>query len=253
MRIFEVRPDEQNWRYDYEINAHRAWRLPPVWCLVCGKVQLSGLVYPSLILPPGIDPKPYQSGRPIIRERLEELALPLRKLLDSSLPLGPGTGFGPLRGIARGRHGDFSWTVNSMPLVSPSALAQLRSAGISTLVGSATEIFSRNSKLLSHLEIQIEPRASFAPDGFPPGALNPCPGCGRFSIAGSDLEKWNTYKVLRSSVPEDLDLFRIRGFGNYILASERFVDAARRLSLSNIAFSELSIADYAVARTSATK
>ena len=238
MKIFEVNRDEDNWTQRYEIRARHKWTLPGVKCSVCGCTWgANGLNYPSVLLPPGLDEKLYQSHWPVKLEKLKELIMPLRNVIDQSLDLKPGTEFGPLCGTASGKHGDFTWAQVRTLLISPSALTRLIDSGITTLRTVSTNILSRGKVPFSHLEVDLEPRASLSLDGFPPS----CDGCGRVFVDGTEFEKWNSYKILRSSIPGNHDLFRMREFSSYIFATERFVLAVERLRLTNIRFVEVEI------------
>jgi len=242
MKIFELNPDEDNWRHAYGFEARHRWGLPGLKCPACGKTGGEvGIEYPLLELPPGLDPEPYRSGWPVKLERFRELMLPLRPLVGASLPLAPGTDFGPLESTAYGRHGDFTWRLATL-LISPRALTRLEKNGIATLVPVPTRLRPKGKAPFLHLELYLEARASVVPEDFPHGTLNPCPTCGWFSVEGSDFDKWGTYRVVRSSLPPHLDLFRLREFPGHILASERFVEASTRLGLTNITFSEVGVA-----------
>lgn len=247
MKVYEIHKDTDGWYAGSAVMAGRPWSLPVVICDTCGRTRDFHLEYPGLFLPKGIDPTPYQSGWPVSNERLIELTEPLRKAWGPSLPLGPGTSFGPLRGDARGRHGDFTW-LGGLPLISPKALYRLTSSGLTPMATFATEIVCASGKLLPHLEVRPPRRASVGPEGFGPAALNPCPECSRIDLAGSEFEKWGTYKVQMLSVPKDTDIFAVCELGT-ILVTDRFVDAVVRLRLSNIAFREIQLVDYTIARS----
>jgi uncharacterized double-CXXCG motif protein len=244
MRIFEMQRDDERWHADYSVEARRPWSLPVVKCETCGRIVDVHLVYPALVLPEGLDPRPYQSGWPVTRQRLAELIAPLRKVMGPSLPLGPGTQFGPLKGTARGKHGDFTW-LGGLPLISPMALRRLKSTGAAEITIFPTEIISTSGNPLPHQEIFAARSAKVSPDGFGRAALNPCPECGYIDLEGSDFEKWGKYKVQSSSVPTDKDVFAVCEVGT-ILARDQFADAVLRLRLSNITFREVEIVNYSV-------
>src|SRR5437870_2604496 len=87
----KIRPDEsktQKYRFDV---SHR-WSLPGVKCDACGWTgPTSGAVYPSIVLPAHIDPRPYQSYWPVTPERIHELMTPITRLIPPGLTVGAGT------------------------------------------------------------------------------------------------------------------------------------------------------------------
>lgn len=163
-------------------------------------------------------------------ERLREL---VRPLVPPGAPLPPGTQLGPLVGTARGSFGaffyDFPWTV----LIRREALEQLQAAGIRGLAGYRTELRFRQRKSPELLELQLERHGQLHPECLPLARPVPCERCG-----GGGYKRPENPILDAATMPEALDLFRLADIG-MVVASERLVEAARRLELDGVLFEAL--------------
>jgi uncharacterized protein CXXCG len=125
----------------------------------------------------------------------------VRPLVPPGFQLPPGTTLGPLVGTATGTFSSLYFYFVEMPLIRREALEQLQAEGIRGLRGVPTELRFRQKTQ-----------------------------CGRDSF----------------TFPEDpildaahTDLFRLSDFATIFIATERFVDAVRRLELEGVVFREL--------------
>ncbi|MGA2866359.1 MAG: double-CXXCG motif protein [Verrucomicrobiota bacterium] len=236
MKWFTMMQDEE-YAQRYTFNVMHEWSMPGVKCDACGETGvLFDAVYPRILLPPGIDPKPYKTLWPVSPERIAELAAPILPLIPAGLPFGAGSEFGALTGQCGPRKGDFTWTNYNVPLVSKGALERLKGLGITATPTVDTEVVikSKRPRSFDYLELDIEPRARIAPEFLQPQ----CPKCGRLELVEIPWDA-EPAPVLRTSIPEGLDLIRVWEDPGWNLASERFVDAVKTLGLTGNTFEEV--------------
>jgi uncharacterized double-CXXCG motif protein len=84
------------------------------------------------------------------------------------------------------------------------------------------------------LDLHIEPRGMLHPDCIPKGTPPPCPKCGRHGLS---LPREPLLDA--ASLPQDLDLFRLRNFPTVLIVTERFKDTVERFELDGLTFREL--------------
>ncbi|WP_224245004.1 SitI6 family double-CXXCG motif immunity protein [Hyalangium gracile] len=142
----------------------------------------------------------------------------------------PPAGSGEIHGSARG---GLCFLYSSwMLLMRREALERLQAEGVQGLKGCHTELRFRQKNPPELLELELLPRGQAHPDCLPEYRPEPCTKCGR--------KGWKRPEelILRaSSVPPELDAFRLEDFPTAIIASERFVETARRLGYEqDIAF-----------------
>lgn len=120
-------------------------------------------------------------------------------------------------------------------LVRRDALARLQAEGVQGLKGCRAELRFRQKNPPELFELELLPRGQAHPECLPEHRPEPCPKCGRKAWARPEE------LILRaSSLPQDLDAFRLEDFLTAIIASERFVETARRLGYEqDILFREL--------------
>jgi uncharacterized double-CXXCG motif protein len=221
--------------YDY---GHQ-WGLPGVECSVCKATWSStGGAYPSVDLShlPLEEQKKYLPRVEKNYEEFERLREQVRPLVPAGVPLKPGTDFGPLHGSARGEFGPlvlfFAWEL----LMRREPLERLQAEGLRGLKGCRTALRFRKKNPPELLEMELLPRGRLHADCLPERPP-PCSQCKR------DGFKWPEEPLLdAATLPQDLDLFRLAGFMTRIIATERFVEAVRRLGYEqDIAFRELPV------------
>lgn len=121
-----------------------------------------------------------------------------------------------------------------MLLMHSEALKQLQVEGLRGLSGGPTELVFDQEPPTEVLELQIMTAGRLHPSSLPPDATE-CPKCGRL---GASWPKKPTLEA--ASLPEHLDLFRLRTFPTMIIGTERIADALDRLGLAEeVVFCEL--------------
>ncbi|WNG32382.1 hypothetical protein F0U61_01245 [Archangium violaceum] len=225
-------------RYTGEYKAERPWGLPGVHCPTCD-ASWAGIseAYPSVDLS-GV-PEAKQLEKAWLEEdfsKFERLRAMVRPLVPSWARLTPGTGFGPLVGTARGNFAQlyllYSWRV----LIRRDALEQLQAEGLRGLKGCRTGLRFRQKNAPELMELELEPHGLFHPDCLPSGNTEPCVMCG-----GYDYDVPKLPVLDGASLPEHLDIFRLRSREGFIVISERFADTLRRLNFEEFSLRELPV------------
>lgn len=229
-----------NPRYSGSHDYGNKWCLPGVRCPVCHAVWSStGGSYPSVDLShlPPQEQKKYLPRCEDDYAEFERLREQVRTLAPPGVHLWPGTDFGPMNGSAHGEFGPLtlahSWTL----LMRREPLERLQAEGLRRLKGVRTELRFRKKNPPELLEMELLPRGRFHPDCLPADLPAPCPKCER---VGGKRPDESEMILDASTLPADLDLFRLEDFLTTIIASERFVEAVRLLGYEqDIAFHEL--------------
>jgi uncharacterized double-CXXCG motif protein len=215
------------------------WGLPGTRCPVCNSSgAVTGDAYPSVDLShlPLEEQKKYLSRFEPDYAEFERLREQVRPLVPPGVHLWPGTDFGPMNGRAQGEFGPLvlhhPWTL----LMRREPLERLQAEGLKGLKGCRTELRFRKKNPPELLELELSPRGELHPDSLLE-IHPPCPRCDETRPKRSDEHILNT-----ATLPEDLDLFRMSDFMTMIIATERFVEAVRRLGYEqDIAFQELPV------------
>lgn len=224
------------WRSSGSYSAVNKWGLPGVHCPVCDAIWSTGTErYPSVDLSHLGDQGKYSARLEEDYAEFERLREQVRPLVPPGAVLEPGTKFGPLVGTATGEFGPlvmgYCWAL----LMKREALEHLQAEGVQGLKGCRTELRFRRRNPPELLELELVPRGRVHPDCLPADRPAPCTKCGR---TGWRLPEQPILEA--ASLPQDLDLFRLRDFTQMIIGSERFVDSARRLGYEqDILFREL--------------
>lgn len=231
MRFYEVRPTH----YKVSIQDGRRWGLPGVHCPTCAATWTSvGLSWPSIDLSAHPDaakltPRLEKDFNEFIRLREA-----VRPLVPSGVELKPGTDFGPAIGPAKGtKFGALTMGFPWMMLARPEGVAFLKAEGVRGVKAAFTELKFKG-KPQEILELQIEPFGRVHPDCLPPNPPRPCATCGRRGLVLPD-----PILLDLASLPTDRDIFRLTDFGQVIVVTDRFVEAAKRLGCDDLAFVEL--------------
>ncbi len=114
-------------------------------------------------------------------------------------------------------------------------MENLQAEGVRGLRGFPTELRFRQKKHPELLELEILPHGRLHPD-CTPERPPPCPKCGRDYFARPEDPILDA-----TSLPTHTDLFRLADFETTFIATERFVDAVRRLRLDGAEFRELPV------------
>jgi uncharacterized double-CXXCG motif protein len=236
MRFYWLR-DVPHPRYSGGHDYGHKWSLPGAHCPVChASWSVTANDYPSVDLShlPTLEQEKYSARQEKDYAEFERLREQVRPLVPSGVPLWPGTSFGPMDGTARGEFGPLvlhhPWTL----LMRPEPLQRLQAEGLRGLKGCRTGLRFRKKNPPELLELELMPRGQFHSACLPerPPA---CAKCGLESFARPEEP------ILEgSTLPRDLDLFRLADFETMIIGTERFVEAVRRLGYEqDIAFLEL--------------
>ncbi|KFE67776.1 hypothetical protein DB31_8259 [Hyalangium minutum] len=205
-------------------------------CGVSGAV--TGDAYPSVDLShlPPEEQKKYLPRFEQDYAEFERLREQVRPLVPPGVHLWPGTKFGPMNGTARGDFGPLvlhhPWTL----LMRREPLELLQAEGLSGLKGCRTALRFRKKNPPELLELELLPRGKLHPD-YLLEQRPPCPRCENEPVEAPEMPTLDA-----NSLPQDLDVFRFADFLTMIIATERFVEAVRRLGYEqDILFRELPV------------
>lgn len=225
MRYFDVRGLRDS-LHTGDADGTRQWMLPGVRCPRCKAVWgTAGLIYPS------VDLSQHPERKNLEEARLEEDFTEFERLREAVRPLipgqvlFPGTGFGPFQGSAQGRFGPLVFPTSWIMMMRREALEQFQAEGLRSLKGCQVELRFRQKKNSPELvELELLPLGLLHEDCIPLESREPCPRCGRwgFSLPEKPILK-------DSSLPKEVDLFRLANFPTVIVATERFVEVVRKL------------------------
>jgi uncharacterized double-CXXCG motif protein len=237
MRYYFVRGVREP-RYTGSHNGVRKWMLPGVHCPVCDAIWGDGSdAYPSVDLSGLPEQDKYTARLEEDYDEFERLREQVRPLVPPGVPLWPGTQFGPLEGTAQGKFGPFFTFSPWILLVRRDALERLQAEGVRGLKGCRTELRFRKKNPPELLELELLPRGQAHPDCLPEYRPEPCTKCGR-----KGWTRPEEFILKAASLPPDLDAFRLEDFMTAIIASERFVETARRLGYEqDLQFLELPV------------
>jgi len=225
-------------RYPGSYNAASKWYLPGVHCPVCDAIWSSlGECYPSVDLSHLPEQGKYSARLEKNYAEFERLREQVRPLAPPGAPLETGASFGPLVGTAQGEFGPLLLQNPWELFMRREAVEQLQAAGVRGLKGCRTELRFRQKNPPELLELELLPRGRLHPDCLPPDRPTPCTKCGRRSWSLPEQP------VLEAtSLPEDLDVFRVGDFTTVLVGTERFVQAVRHLGFEqDLRFRELPV------------
>jgi uncharacterized double-CXXCG motif protein len=223
-----------NSRYTGHLNASHQWRLPGVHCPRCETTWAgSATAFPNVDLSSHPEEKEFREPRPEPLEEFERLRELVRPLVPPGAQLLPGAKLGPLVGTATGTFSSIYLYHPEMPLLHREALDRLQAEGIRGLRGFRTKLRFRQKSHPELLELEILPHGRLHPS-CTPERPPPCPRCGRDSFTLPD-----DLILDAASLPTDTDLFRLSDFETVFIATERFVEAVRRLELEGVVFREV--------------
>lgn len=238
MRFYRVREDRERPGTGH-VDAAGRWLMPSIECAVCGGYGGFGEAYPTVDLSTFPERTALERPRCLQAVSLEEyrrLCDLLRPSVPRGAPLEPGTSFGSFEGTASGRFGDFYFMGACQPFAPQATLEKLQGTGLRGLSGARADLRSRGKNPPTLLALEIQAHGQLHPVCFPESWQEPCARCGRL---GNRLPEAPVLKAL--TLPEDVDLFRLRDFKTVVIATERFVEAVHRLRLEDIVFQELPV------------
>jgi uncharacterized double-CXXCG motif protein len=234
MHYFIVEEDRAS-GYTGRVDAVHKWGLPGLLnCPACKATWGGGSKdYPSVDLTSVTSLADFEKARPEPIEEYERMCELVRPLLPLRAVLEPGSEFGPLKGNARGRFGPLVSPVPWWLLVQREALEKLQAEGLRGLKGCRTELRFRQRNSPELLELELLPLGRAHPDCLPPNRKPPCSRCRRNGLTRPEDR---LLLLDASTIPKDLDLFRLEDFSTAIVCTERFVNTCRRLGLDGVAF-----------------
>ncbi|WZX17215.1 double-CXXCG motif protein [Myxococcus stipitatus] len=228
--------------------AHR-WGLPGLLrCPSCATGwAATGHYYPGVDLTVlGEEERDFRKARQEPFAELVRLRELVRPLVPPGAQLPPGTTFGPLVGRCSGRLPDFAWVVDAL-LFPRHVLDGLRRGGIRGLEAFPAELRTRQKSPLELMEAQLAHHGRLHPDCIPAGVARPCATCGRFALMRPDEPILEA-----SSLPADLDLFRVGNFATMVICTERFLDAVSAIEGDGLQWRELPVRTGPPSQSSAT-
>lgn len=234
MKFFQIREDQFRRKVGH-IDAIHKWGLPGVNCPVCHQTWSTvGLEYPSVDLTNFLDEKLYRVAR---TERLDEF-LRLRQKIADAFPqlmiLKPGAEFGSSIGKAvGGRLDGFVWRAWWTICLEACALEKLKDSGLSLPNSVKAELkFKKEEQEIFEFDLPLKGKLT---NGVYDGIqVKYCDGCGRDSAS-----KPNKILIEHSSLPTNIDIFRISNFTTIILVTEKFVKTVTDLGIKGAIFSEV--------------
>ena len=237
MKVYEVTEDKAP-RYTGNLNAGHRWNLPGVAnCPDCGAGGgVVGLQYPCVdvsILP---ERKKFDRPWPVPFKEFARLRELVRPLAPKGALLEPGTAFGPIEGTGSGYFGQLFMQNPWSLYVRREAMEQLRKAGVRGLQGCPINVRFRVKRPPELLALQLELHGQFHPNCLPPDRRLPCPTC-----ENEPLKRPDPVVLDATSLPTEIDVFRLRQGWTTIIASERLVEAVQRLELDGVTFQRLEI------------
>ena len=235
MRYFEVRglPEDTEPQWSGEYRTHRRWYLPGVECPQCGPWAGMG-AYPSVDLSGVEEPMLAQVTGPTSFAEYMRLVALIRPFLPPEIPIKGGCSFGPMVGTARGKFGPISCDPPWEVVLREDAVELLKAEGLTGVIAVRMELKSRRSNTPALYELEKRPLAKLHPDCIGEWKTPPCDVCGRPEMFKLPPKRW----LLRSSIPEGLDVFGNHGANPYVV-SERFVEAVQRLGPADVTYQEL--------------
>ncbi len=177
----------------------------------------------------------YEKPRPEPFDEFVRLRELVRPLVPPGGQLLPGAKFGPLVGTATGTFSPLFFYYVEMPLVHREALERLQAEGVRGLSGFRTELRFRQKNHPELLELEVLPLGRLHPD-CTPERLPQCPTCGWDDFAFPEDPILDA-----ASLPSHTDLFRLSDFETIFIATERFVEAVRRLELDEVELREVPV------------
>lgn len=236
MRLKIANPNDKNWgkEYKYYINATHTWSLPGVKCSVCKSTwSVIGVAYPCVTITDSILAEKLKKPQPISEFEFTELIKEIVPLFSGDFFLPPGTEFGPLEGKAWGIFGDFAWLNPWTILVQNETYGRLAEAGIKLPKVVSHNLRFRAKNFPELLEFQIEPLARLSQSSYSVAEPARCHACGRETRSATRII------IDQNSIPEHVDLFRIRDLPTFIVAKERLFEICEEENLKDILFSEI--------------
>ena len=216
------------------VEGDHPWRLPNrIGCPACGVYGAIGASHPTIDLSGFPEADTLSRDQGVSWREYSRQADALSAFLGDGPLLGPGDSFGRFEGRLVGKPAAFMEGDIELLFASAEALHALEGGGVA-IPPSAPARLRRGRKEVEMLELDLPRAGGFADESYP-FLAHRCSVCGRMD---GGLERM---VLAEESLPESLDLFRPANHPTIIIASERFRDAAERLSLPELRFEPVEV------------
>ena len=234
-RFFWLR-DAPELPYTGYFQARHRWGLPGVSCSTCGVTWGgAGIGYPSVDLS-SLAGEDMETPRVEPYEEFVRLREKVRPFVPAGAQFEPGEEYGPLVGTATGTFGPLFIQNPWQLLMHREALERMVAAGVRGLRGYRTELRFRRKHPPELMEMEILPQGRLHPDCLPADRRPPCPRCGWVGTSRPE-----ELILEASSLPGEVDLFRLADFETTMVCSERFQEVASKLGLDGVRFREVAV------------
>ena len=237
MRYFSVeslKGDEAgHWTGSYR--ARHRWHISGVECPRFG-VWAGMDAFPSVDLSEVAEPALSEWKGPMSLPEYKRLTALVRPFVPPELPLYAGCTFGPMVGTAQGKFGPVTCWPSWEVVLREDAVELLKVEGLKGVIAVRMELKSRRSTMPALYELEARPLAKLHPDCIGEFKTPACDICGRPESFDLPPKRW----LLRSSVPEGLDVFGVEGACLHVV-SERFIETVQRLGPSDVRYQELPV------------
>ena len=206
-------------------------------CPNCGLCDTFAVGYPVVDLTSIESQYPHRPLRP---EEFASLVPLLRPLIPSHLPVRHGQSLGPMTGEAKGTLGDVVPVIgDGATCVRADKFVELRTAGLSSLIGVPVKVKYRKEPGIQIVELQVDGLVRLASPSFPPEGLQECDICGRNNL---DNFYDSQVTIRRSSIPSTGCVFGLFEWNKGLIVNEKFAEIAKKV-LSNAEFVEIPVID----------
>ncbi|RKH63122.1 SitI6 family double-CXXCG motif immunity protein [Corallococcus llansteffanensis] len=235
MRYFEIRgpPRDSEPQWSGEYRTRHRWGLSGVECPRYG-VWAGMDAFPSVELSGEAASTLAEQRWPTSLKEYNRLVALVRPFVPLELPVRAGASFGPMVGTARGKFGPITCDPPWEVVLREDAVELLKSEGLTGIIAVRMELKSRRSNMPALYELEKRPLAKLHPDCIGEWKTPACTLCGSPESFALPPKRW----LLRSSIPEGLDVFGIEG-ANPCVVSERFVEVVQRLGPADVIYREL--------------
>jgi uncharacterized double-CXXCG motif protein len=234
MKVFQIKEDQFRNKVGH-IEATHKWGLPGVSCPVCNQIWSTvGVEYPSIDFTNFADEKLYRRARCEPLSEYQRLRDNIVQAFPQLKVLKPGTEFGSLVGKAVGnRLNGFVWRAWWTISLEADALKKLKDSNLSLPKTIKAELkFKQEEQEV--FEFHLPLKGILLNGEYDGTQLKCCEGCGRDSAS-----KPNEILIDYSSLPHDVDIFRVSNFTTIILVTEKFIKAVSDLGIKGALFNEV--------------
>lgn len=230
--FYRLEPDDKGWGKDhhFDLDGRHQWTMPGIKCPQCGGWAITGVSYPSAVVPPGPLADALEQPRAVELSEYRRLSQDVQRLLGPQRPVFAGARLGPVRGTAEGNPPDCCW-LDSRTVLFPSFVQEAISRAGFGLSGNYADVAFTAADQSSRLRL-------FEPEAIPSARLHledvaaPCEICGRVPV------RLPRELVLdESSLSPDAALQRVVQFPSILICTSDFAEYVRTAGLQNVVLS----------------